>query len=156
MTTTTLTDTVQTETSEAVLTLRSQDQAETRNEYRYSHLLPHFSTDRYPALAPFEHIDPGSRALSHENPRSFLDGATNVAEITPNIGLEVQGVNLADLNSDARDQVALEVRLFIIFGYSANNTTKVARRGLVVFRNQQDFIDRGPEFYRQWGSHFGR
>jgi len=26
----------------------------------------------------------------------------------------------------------------------------------MVFRDQQDFIDRGPEFYRQWGSHFGR
>jgi len=140
MATTTLTETAQNSTPEAIVTLRPRDQAETRDEYRYSHLLPHFSVDRYPALTPFEHIDPGSRALSHENPRSFLDGATNVAEITPNIGLEVQGVNLADLNSDARDQVALEV----------------ARRGLVVFRNQQDFIDRGPEFYRQWGSHFGR
>jgi sulfonate dioxygenase len=33
---------------------------------------------------------------------------------------------------------------------------QVAKRGLVVFRDQQDFIDRGPDFYREWGRHFGR
>ncbi len=26
----------------------------------------------------------------------------------------------------------------------------------MVFRDQQDFIDRGPEFYREWGRYFGR
>jgi sulfonate dioxygenase len=33
---------------------------------------------------------------------------------------------------------------------------QVARRGLLVIRDQQDFIDRGPDFYREWGRHFGR
>jgi len=33
---------------------------------------------------------------------------------------------------------------------------QVARRGLVVFRDQEDFIKRGPEFHLQWGRHFGR
>lgn len=117
MATTTVTETVPTTTPEAVLTLRSQDQAEPVEEYRYSHLLPHFSVDRYPPLTPFEHVDPGSRAISHENPRSFLDRATKAAEITPNIGLEVHGINLATLDSDARDQVALEVRSCNPFSY---------------------------------------
>lgn len=27
---------------------------------------------------------------------------------------------------------------------------------MMVFREQQNFIDRGPEFYKQWGSYFGR
>jgi sulfonate dioxygenase len=26
----------------------------------------------------------------------------------------------------------------------------------VVFRNQEEFINRGPEFYKEWGRHFGR
>jgi hypothetical protein len=26
----------------------------------------------------------------------------------------------------------------------------------MVFRDQEDFIDRGQEFYKQWGSYFGR
>jgi len=78
--------------------------------------------------------------LNHPNPRAFLDNATSVAELTPNLGSEVRGINLGELGSDARDELALEV----------------ARRGLLVFRDQQDFIDRGPDFYKAWGSHFGR
>ncbi|TFL06360.1 hypothetical protein BDV98DRAFT_559272, partial [Pterulicium gracile] len=108
--------------------------------YRYSHLLPHFSTQTYPPLAPFQHADPGHRALKLEHPRAFLDNASSVMELTPNLGTEVSGVNLKDLDGSGRDQLALAV----------------AQRGLLVFRDQQDFIDAGPEFYRQWGSHFGR
>jgi len=110
------------------------------DDYRYAHLLPHFSQDRYPPLTPFRHMDPGHRALNHPNPRAFLENATSVTELTPNLGSEVRGINLGELGSDARDELALEV----------------ARRGLLVFRDQQDFIDRGPDFYKAWGSHFGR
>lgn len=83
--------------------------AQQQEPYRYTHLLPVFSADRYPPLEPFEHVDPGSRALSHPNPRSFLDQATSVHDLTPNLGSEIHGVNLAMLNSDERDQIALEV-----------------------------------------------
>ena len=79
-------------------------------QYRYAHLLPHFSADRYPPLTPFQHVDPGLRALSHHNPRAFLDNATSVRELTPYLGTEVTGVNLAELDSTARDQLALEVQ----------------------------------------------
>ncbi|KAE9409310.1 TauD-domain-containing protein [Gymnopus androsaceus JB14] len=139
------TTTVQTQTEatpSTTLKLRSSapEEKPESEEYRYSNLLPVFSQDHYPPLTPFEHSDPGHRALKHSNPRSFLDNATSVVEITPNLGTEVQGVNLRTIDSDARDQLALEV----------------ARRGLVVFRDQQDFIDAGPDFYLEWGRHFGR
>ena len=77
--------------------------------YRYAHLLPHFSQEHYPPLTPFEHVDPGRRALNHLNARAFLKNATSVIEITPHLGTEVIGVNLAGLDSDGRDQLALEV-----------------------------------------------
>ena len=77
--------------------------------YRYTALLPHFSQTRYPPLEPFEHQDPGSRALNHEDPRAFLRGATRVIELTPYLGTEVHGISLANLNSDERDELALEV-----------------------------------------------
>jgi len=138
---TTVTQTIQPVSAPLKLRATATSDAEANQEpYRYSHLLPHFSQDHYPPLTPFDHVDPGHRALTHPNPRSFLDSATSVVELTPNLGSEVQGINLAELSSSDRDQLALEV----------------ARRGLVVFRNQQDFIDRSPEFYREWGSHFGR
>ncbi|KAG6868549.1 hypothetical protein C0993_001245 [Termitomyces sp. T159_Od127] len=92
----------------ATLKLRPSEQKKEEEPYRYAHLLPYFSQDHYPPLTPFEHVDPGHRALSHPNPRSFLDNAT-VVELTPNLGNEVHGVNLATLSDEERDQVALEV-----------------------------------------------
>ncbi|TFK76760.1 TauD-domain-containing protein [Pluteus cervinus] len=146
MPSTTVTGTEQATPAATVLKLRPTSENGTENgaqqeePYRYAHLVPHFSEDRYPPLVPFDHVDPGFRALRHPNPRSFLDNATDVVEITPYLGTEVHGVQLTSLDSDGRDQLALEV----------------ARRGLIVFRDQHDFIDRGPEYYREWGRHFGR
>lgn len=119
MSATTVTTTVPTPTeSQTRLTLRpSPDDQKKENStaaatesYRYSHLLPHFSHDRYPPLTPFDHIDPGFRALTHQNPRAFLESATSVIELTPNLGTEVHGVQLTQLDSNARDQLALEVQ----------------------------------------------
>ncbi|KAI0935916.1 hypothetical protein AcV5_004200 [Taiwanofungus camphoratus] len=130
----------------ATLTLRSlpkpaENNGSDKDDYRYAHLLPVFPQDEhYPPLTPFDHVDPAARALSHPNSRAFLEDATSIVQLTPHLGEEVHGVNLAALDSDGRDQLALEV----------------ARRGLVVFRDQQDFIDRGPDFYLEWGQHFGR
>lgn len=112
-TTTTATTTATTEGIEqgvATLKLRPATEEKKEEEYRYAHLLPHFSVDRYPPLTPFEHVDPGHRALSHPNPLAFLEGASVVDEITPHLGTEVVGVNLAELDSTGRDQLALEVR----------------------------------------------
>ncbi|KIY50634.1 TauD-domain-containing protein [Fistulina hepatica ATCC 64428] len=108
--------------------------------YRYEHLIPSFPDKRYPDLQPFEHEDPGHRALKHENPRAFLDTATSVVELTPALGTEVHGLDLTSLNNDAKDELALEV----------------ARRGVIVFRDQQAFIDKGPDYYKEFGRHFGR
>ncbi|KIY50630.1 TauD-domain-containing protein [Fistulina hepatica ATCC 64428] len=109
-------------------------------EYKYAHLLPTFPEKTYPILENFEHFDPGHRALKHANPRAFLERASSVVELTPNLGTEVKGLSLASLTSDERDELALEV----------------ARRGLMVFRDQEEFIDKGPEFYKEFGRHFGR
>jgi sulfonate dioxygenase len=128
--------------------------------YRYAHLLPRLSPITYPPLTAFEHTDPGLRALGHSNPRSFLDPATAM-ELTPNLGTEVRGMNLAKLDSGDRDQLALEVNFSLhswSYPYCVTHACRcqVARRGLLVFRDQQEFIDRGPDFYLEWGTHFGR
>jgi len=125
------------------LTLRPQSQPNGPQAdgeiYKYSHLLPVFNSEHFPPLEPFEHNDPGHRALSHPDPRSFLRNATRVTEIQPVLGTEIEGIKLTDLDNNDRDQLALFV----------------AQRGLVVFKDQQDFIDRGIDYYRAWGSHFG-
>ena len=109
-------------------------------EYRFSHLLPTFSQDdHYPPLELFDHVDPGSRALAHEDPNAFFAKAI-VSDLTPRFGSEIRGVDLATLNAEDRDQLALYV----------------ARRGVVAFRGQDDFINASAESYLEWGRHFGR
>lgn len=99
-----------------VLTLlpQAQNQNGTENsdkEYKYTHLLPVFSSQKYLPLEPFEHIDPGHRALSHSDPRAFLGNATRITEIQPVLGSEIEGVQLTELDNDGRDQLALYVRI---------------------------------------------
>lgn len=88
---------------------KTQD-AQPEEPYKYAHLLPVFPKEHFPPLEPYEHVDPGRRALTHPNPRSFLDNATSIVELTPNLGSEIHGVSLANLSSDERDELALEVR----------------------------------------------
>lgn len=79
------------------------------SDYKYARLLPVFPKDEhYDPLVPFEHVDPAFRALSHPNPRSFLDNA-QVSLLTPRLGSEVRGISLAQLDNAGRDQLALEV-----------------------------------------------
>jgi sulfonate dioxygenase len=109
--------------------------------YLWTRLLPVFDpSEHYPPLTPYEHVDPGFRALSHPNPRSFLSSATRVADLTPHIGTEIEGVNLATLDADGRDQLALEA----------------ARRGVLVFRDQEEFLNSRTDAWKKWGEHFGR
>lgn len=98
-------------------------EADKEEVYKYEHLLPVFDiNEKYPPLEPFEHVDPGHRALSHENPLSFLHSRqAKTSELTPAVGTEIQGVNLLELNNDERDQLAL----------------LVARRGVVVLKDQE-------------------
>jgi sulfonate dioxygenase len=97
-----------TETISAILPNGDKKKETEQEPYRYAHLMPVYSKDKYPPLTPFEHVDPGSRALKHPNPRSFLDSA-NVVELTPSFGSDVRGVNLATLSPDEKDQLSLEV-----------------------------------------------
>ena len=98
----------------STLNLRGKDEEQKAESYSYAHLLPHFSPEKFPPLTPFRHEDPAFRALQHADPRAFLKNATSVVELTPNLGTEVQGVNLATLDSDGRDQLALEVGLISV------------------------------------------
>ncbi|KAJ3889723.1 TauD-domain-containing protein [Lentinula edodes] len=111
--------------------------------YPYTDLLPKV----YPnpgeigePLEDFVHVDPGMRALSHPNPRKFLQGATRIENFCPTIGTEIEGVNLVKLTPEERDELALEV----------------ARRRVLVFRGQADFFEAGGEFWKEFGSYFGR
>jgi sulfonate dioxygenase len=120
-----LTSTI-TEVAQSIAPSTTKDTDKTEEPYRYAHLLPYFSKEKYPPLTPFTHIDAGSRALNHPNPRAFLDKA-EVIELTPTFGSDIRGVNLAELDPDAKDELALEVRLIIVTPLSPINCYHLGR-----------------------------
>lgn len=95
--------------------------------------------EKYEALKFFAHEDPGSRA-DPALPHLFPKGSEHKAKkITPKLGTQVTGVQLSQLSSEGKDELALFV----------------AQRGVVVFRDQ-DWALKGPEYVTEYGRHFGR
>ncbi|KAM0747091.1 TauD-domain-containing protein [Meredithblackwellia eburnea MCA 4105] len=113
---------------------------EWRKNYKYAKFLPSYDHSiKLPPLEPFEHVDPGHRALLDPAPQSFLTNAT-LDSLTPDFGTEVTGIQLTKLTSKELDQLALFI----------------AQRGVVAFRDQ-DFIDADPDWQlHTFGAHFGK
>lgn len=99
--------------------------------YKYADYLPHYApVPKQQPLTPFDHVDIGHEALSDPEPESFLAKAT-LSKISPKFGVEVKaGVDLTTLSRRERAQLALYV----------------AKRGVVVFRGQEAFIDADPQW----------
>ncbi|GAA5975662.1 hypothetical protein JCM10908_005234 [Rhodotorula pacifica] len=142
MTTSTATQTVEQQLSALKIKGAEIKPATPTEQYKYARFLPEWTTtEKLAPLEPFEHVDPGHKALQDPNPLSFLENA-EIRHITPDFGTEiVTGVDLTALGDRERAQLALFV----------------AQRGVVVFRDQQKFIDADPEWWiNNWTSHFGR
>ena len=94
---------------------------------------------KFEPLKFFKHHDPGLRA-DPKLPNLFPAGKEiKFKNTSPKLGTEVWGVQLSELDSKGKDELALYV----------------AKRGVVVFR-EQDFGFKGPAFAVEYGKHFGR
>ena len=82
-------------------------------------------------------MDVGLRADPEKKHLLSVPGAT-IQEITPNVGSEIQGIQLNELLPEQLDHVAL----------------LAAERGVIIFKDQ-DFADIGPERQKKYGVHFG-
>lgn len=123
-------------TADGILTVNNHN----RNQSHYPEFLPAWNpNEKYKPLKFFKHEDPGLRA-DPSYPNLFpKDAEFQVKRVTPKMGLEVTGVQLSQLSSAGKDELA----------------HLVAARGVVIFRDQ-DFADKGPQFAVEYGSHFGR
>ncbi|KAI2731750.1 hypothetical protein DTO012A8_10237 [Penicillium roqueforti] len=103
--------------------------SETVEEKRplYPDYLPFYDPlEKVEMVGPFEHDDPGHRAdPSFPN---LLKKATNVVQLSPHCGTELNGVQISELSTEGLDELAL----------------MVADRGCLVFRDQT-FTDLGFE-----------
>lgn len=87
-------------------------------------------------IGSFDHKDPGHRAdPSFPN---LLKNATKIYDLSPNVGTEIEGVQLSQLGPSGLDELAL----------------LAAQRGALVFRSQ-DFANVGFSAQKRIVSHFG-
>jgi len=105
--------------------------------YEFEDFLPYITLTEEPALEPYTHVDPGSRADPEK--KSLFSVVKEKKNMTPSIGTEVKGVQLSSLNDQQKDELALWA----------------AERGVLVFRDQ-DFVHQTPEWLKEYGSYFGR
>ena len=111
------------------------------NTSKYAAYLPVYdTTSKFPPTEVFEFDDRGHHA--DPNKANLLSGNNpdlKVTKLTPRIGTEITGLQLSQLTSAQKDDLAL----------------LIAERGVVVFRDQ-DFKDIGPDAQKAFGQHFGR
>ncbi|KAI5370866.1 putative TauD/TfdA-like domain, taurine dioxygenase TauD-like superfamily [Septoria linicola] len=86
---------------------------------------------------PWKHDDAGARAKTVDpSKKSLLSAATKVSDLTTHIGTEIEGLQLKDLTSQQKDELAL----------------LIAERSVVFFRDQ----DLSPQQQKELGEHYGR
>jgi taurine dioxygenase len=103
-------------------------------DYEYDYLKPRFPDVKWDTLKEVPYEDRGLQGDPQF--RNLLDAAEDVYDYVPKIGTEIRGVNLKTLTDAQKCDLA---RL-------------VATRGVVFFRDQQDF---DIEAQRELGSFFG-
>lgn len=109
----------------------------TKDKYKYKDFIPHVTLTSEPALTPYDHVDAASRADPEK--KALFAAIPNRKDMTPNIGTEVRGIQLSQLTDKQKDELALYA----------------AERGIIVFRDQ-DFVDQGIEWIKEFGTYFGR
>jgi len=83
---------------------------------------------------PWEHLDAGARADKSKS--SLLSAAEKVIDLTAHIGTEIVGLQLKDLTSQQKDELAL----------------LIAERSVVFFRDQ----DISPQQQKELGEYYGK
>jgi alpha-ketoglutarate-dependent taurine dioxygenase len=104
----------------SAIDLESLSLYEREEYYEFEDFTPHYPGVHWDPLVEYHYTD---RALNADNSyRNLFKAATKVRHITPKIGTELEGVNLAVLTDVQKNELAL----------------LAANRGVVFFRDQRD------------------
>ncbi|THX19027.1 alpha-ketoglutarate-dependent sulfonate dioxygenase [Aureobasidium pullulans] len=108
------------------------------NGYPYRPARPLYLQDAYNIRnEPWKHDDAGARAKKVDpTKKSLFEAASKVEDLTAHIGTEIHGLQLKDLTSQQRDELAL----------------LIAERSIVFFRDQ----DLSPQQQKELGEHYGK
>ncbi|EGW32418.1 uncharacterized protein SPAPADRAFT_61485, partial [Spathaspora passalidarum NRRL Y-27907] len=121
--------------ADGVLVINKQN----REQAKYPDFLPTWDPSvKLPSLKFEKYIDPATRA-DPSFPNLFPKGGDyTVKRITPKFGSEIDGIQLSQLNDQAKDELAL----------------LLAQRKVLLF-NEQDFAEQGPKKVVEFGKYFG-
>ena len=64
---------------------------------------PNYPVVDYPPHEPFEHVDRGLKADPEK--KALLSACTKVKHLTPYIGTEIEGIDLANLTDQQKDEL---------------------------------------------------
>jgi sulfonate dioxygenase len=113
---------------------------EVHSTSKYAAYLPVYdTTTKFPPTEVFEFEDRGHYGDSRMTNLFQNTPNLKVTKLTPRVGTEISGLQLSQLNSAQKDDLAL----------------LISERGVVVFRDQ-DFKDIGPDAQKEFGRYFGR
>lgn len=102
--------------------------------YPYRPARPLYLQDAYNIRdKPRDHVEAGARA--DKSKKALLSAASKVTDLTAHIGTEIEGLQLKDLTSQQKDELAL----------------LIAERSIVFFRDQ----DISPQQQKALGEHYG-
>ncbi|KAJ3504783.1 hypothetical protein NMY22_g17806 [Coprinellus aureogranulatus] len=102
-------------------------------DYKYAEFKPSFPNVSW---EPLGEVEVTERALlADPSKKNLLSAATKVIQLTPAIGVELEGIDLRQLNDEQKDELAL----------------LVAERGVVFLRNQEIDIYGQLELARHFG-----
>ncbi|KZT35795.1 TauD-domain-containing protein [Sistotremastrum suecicum HHB10207 ss-3] len=108
-------------------------ESKVEEDYEFSQYTPVFPAVSWEPLGPIEVNDRGHHADPEK--KALLSAATKIIHLTPSIGTELHGIDLRQLSSQQKDELAL----------------LIAERGVVFFRDQAINIHEQLEL----GRHFG-
>jgi sulfonate dioxygenase len=116
----------------------AEEKAKLESSTNFPDYLPTWDQVWYDPLPIFPFKDPALRA-DPSKPHLGL-GQLKVSEITPRMGTIIEGMDLATLTDIAKDELAL----------------LVAERKILVFPQQDAFLDLVPGAQEKWMAHFGK
>lgn len=110
-----------------------------RSTAKFPDFLPTWNpNEKYPPLKFFKYEDPGLKADASFKNLFPQDGDYTVKKLSPKLGSVVSGIQLSQLNDEAKNDLA----------------RFIAERGIVAFRDQ-DFTHQGPQKCVEFAEYFG-
>ena len=123
------------------LPYKSQTQAEhqrARLRTEYPEYLPSWDEYWFDKCPLFEYSDPA--LLADKSMPNLLGPSVVARDITPKMGTILTGINLANLSKAAKNELAL----------------LVVERKIIVLRDQQEFLDAGPQAQQDFMAYYGK